>query len=301
MFVDYKKQVLQKYREKRDADKLSSNLTHPTPGSLRAECVVVCGERFNQKVLRTFFGSYENKDAYLKAIEGFDIDKFRPLQKFIKGAIIETDAKNVDLLAWLINFDSKKACSGNELIDQDKETGSEQKDENVATGILEGDEETAKVEEDTIPSGNPDIGRRRRFFFFMAGTRKKIFFITGGIMSVLLVFAIYWFSNYNSVMSISAKGDCMYWTGDHYQPIPCSEKIENAFVIALDTMKVRYFKRIIHCDTITVRSIGSVWYSKIDNKVEFYTSPGNHPVQTGYRLKPATKYIIDKYCQVTSK
>jgi hypothetical protein len=87
----------------------------------------------------------------------------------------------------------------------------------------------------------------------------------------------------------------MYWAKDHFQPIPCTQKVPNTLVVALDTVKVKNFKRITRPDTITNRAKGSVWYSKIDNEIEFFTADGEHPVVIGRRLKPITDYIIDKY------
>jgi len=48
-------------------------------------------------------------------------------------------------------------------------------------------------------------------------------------------------------------------------------------------------------DTLTKNSLGKVWYSKIDGKVEFFTSAGFHPVHIDRRLKPLTDYMIKKY------
>lgn len=31
-------------------------------------------------------------------------------------------------------------------------------------------------------------------------------------------------------------------------------------------------------DTLSMEDIGKIWYSKIGNEVEFFTSSGNHPV-----------------------
>ncbi|WP_315823473.1 hypothetical protein [Paraflavitalea speifideaquila] len=61
----------------------------------------------------------------------------------------------------------------------------------------------------------------------------------------------------------------MYWAGDHYQPVPCNQKVPNTLVVALDTLLIKNFRKITQPDTITNRAIGLVWYSKINNKVEF--------------------------------
>lgn len=311
-YANYRKQVLQTYKEKRDANTLSPRLIHPSPRKLRDECLAVVRERFHpkdQQVLRIFFDSCKNEKDCIQAIERLSIDKFRPVINFIKESVSDTDEKNVEILAWLIDFEPRpfnhKKAYGDALSIQQEEIIQSQKgnDSAAVNNTPEEENEVNEVEEGTVdettmPGQPTKSDPRRRFFFFMDGAKKKVFFFAGGPILICVLVAVYWFfSNENSVMSISLKGECMYWTGDHYEPVPCTTKIENASVIALDTIKVKYFKRITHCDTITVKAMGSVWYSKINNKVEFYTAPGNHPVQTEYHLKPATKYIIAKYCQ----
>jgi hypothetical protein len=96
-------------------------------------------------------------------------------------------------------------------------------------------------------------------------------------------------------MQPQGNGGCMYWADDHFQPIPCDQKLPNTLVVALDTTRVKNFKKITCPDTITRLAIGSVWYSKIDNKIEFFTADGKHPVFINRRLKPVTDYIIEKY------
>jgi hypothetical protein len=46
---------------------------------------------------------------------------------------------------------------------------------------------------------------------------------------------------------------------------------------------------------ITRNSIGIVHYSKINGKVEFYTTGGTNPEDTARRLLPLTEYMFEKY------
>jgi hypothetical protein len=92
-----------------------------------------------------------------------------------------------------------------------------------------------------------------------------------------------------------ASGNCMYWHEDHYEPVSCNQKIPHARVIALDTVKLKNFRKITRPDTLTYEAMGKVWYCKINGKLEFYTSDGEHPVVFGRELKAITIYIIDKY------
>ncbi|SDC59030.1 hypothetical protein [Niabella drilacis] len=98
-------------------------------------------------------------------------------------------------------------------------------------------------------------------------------------------------------MSRSLPGTeaCMYWAGDHYRQVSCTQKFGDTLVVALDPEKLRSFKKITRPDTITGQSKGAIWYVKINGGIEFYTSEGFHPVDQRLRLKPVTDYIIRKY------
>ena len=92
---------------------------------------------------------------------------------------------------------------------------------------------------------------------------------------------------------------CMYWTGYRYETVACNKKMEGIIVIARDNDKLQHFEKITCPDTITLKALGHVWYSKINNKPEFFTADGYHPVQIQYHLKPLTKYMIEKYVSDT--
>jgi len=110
MFVDYKNCVLQHYHEKRDANLLPFNLVDPSPARVKDECIKVCAERYSNKderMLRDFFGLGGNKVDCLRAISQTDIDKFKPLINFVEKRTNDTETKNIELLAWLIDFESR--------------------------------------------------------------------------------------------------------------------------------------------------------------------------------------------------
>lgn len=88
---------------------------------------------------------------------------------------------------------------------------------------------------------------------------------------------------------------CMYWTGTEYRAVDCDTQIKDAQVIALNQQKLDHFKKITLPDTMTFNSLKKVWYSKINNQVEFFTSKGKHPVNGERILKPVTIYILEKY------
>lgn len=82
------------------------NLTHPTAAKLRNECLILFKrglDRADTRMLKSFLGWSDKEEIYESAIKRFDPDKFKPLNNFLKKGI-KTDEKNIELLAWLIDF-----------------------------------------------------------------------------------------------------------------------------------------------------------------------------------------------------
>ncbi|HEY8916084.1 MAG TPA: hypothetical protein VIM87_06575, partial [Chitinophaga sp.] len=239
-------------------------------------------------------------------------DKFKPLVNYLNGKSKKTDRKNIELLAWLIDFPGRpwelgKSYSGEPDADPPLS------DTNPVAGEPETVENTTgnpPAKEPDTPGGIPEIpeipvrlyGANEREGVdtkieeadnqVKKGRSTKRLAATV-VLSLALATGGVWLLK--GITEPRFSGGCMYWSEDHYKPIACDQKIPNAMIIALDTVKLKNFRKIITADTITYQAIGKVWYSKIDNKFEFYTSGGEHPVVYGRRLKPVTKYIIDLY------
>jgi hypothetical protein len=108
MFEEYKKAILLHCDTLRSEGMLSGNISLPTPGKLREECGTVYRSRqltdSDKQVLRDFFGPADTNGNFKEIIGKVDIDKFRPLNYYLRKPKIETDAKNIELLAWLTDF-----------------------------------------------------------------------------------------------------------------------------------------------------------------------------------------------------
>jgi len=97
---------------------------------------------------------------------------------------------------------------------------------------------------------------------------------------------------------IAKEKECMYWTGEEYKVAYCDDRNPQRTIIPLDTIQLKYLKRIERKDTLTVENaFGKVWYSKYNGVVEFFTDDGVDP-NNGRELRKATEYIIDKYAGV---
>jgi len=110
MLDDYSSQILKVYQKKKKEGTLSVNLLHPTPGKLKDECMIVYPGRNSSKdldTLRHFFNLSDKDSDYYRAIRRFDIDRFRPLIHFMNNRVVRTSDRNIELLAWLIDFEPR--------------------------------------------------------------------------------------------------------------------------------------------------------------------------------------------------
>lgn len=110
MFNDYKKEVLACYLKMKNEGTLSLNLSLPTPARIREECLKIYFERNAEADVATFklfFGVSTLNNDYAEVIRDIDIDRFKPLINLINDPEKKSDVKNVELLAWLINFNAR--------------------------------------------------------------------------------------------------------------------------------------------------------------------------------------------------
>lgn len=297
LFPEYAQEVLEGYHKKVASGQLSSRLSRPTPAKIRDECVDVCRTRYlvkDEKALEMFFGRNSGQEGYLRVIKGFDVDKFKPLINFLKDGKIKTDDKNVELLAWLIDFQTRPFEYGRPIMPQTEEPSNGEKSAMHADGIVRTtsplDSGTGTIGPDlttmSVPrSGIESIHWQRKWKWGIVIVVAFITFLSG--------FNVW---NASNTMRKASNGDsCMFWKEDHYEKISCGRKMKFAEVIALDQYLLDNFKKITSPDTITQKSIGKVWYSKINGEREYFTAMGYHPVKRDVQLKPITEYILINY------
>lgn len=291
MFADYQSCVLEDYRKKKEVQDLSFNLQNPTPANLKMECVAVYNKGLSKKdgrILEKFFQREVDTNGYEKFIAQFDTERFKPLCNFLNGKTSDPKDINIELLAWLIDFQPRPYYSGWKaavesgdveiLIDRSYRQGND--DNSGSIEQLKGQKDPSDgLIDDKHRKNNPPV--------IIPVGRKKITLFTG-ILFTGAIGCMIWFNN-------ATPSECMYWTGDHYVPVACSERIHNKVIVALDTMKAAHFRRITRPDTITKKAKGHVWYCKFDGKIEYYTSDGVHPLYPDKELKKITDYMIDKH------
>ncbi|MDY0905070.1 hypothetical protein [Pedobacter sp. CFBP9032] len=301
MFEDYQNAVLSAYRKKLADDQLP-HLNAISPALLRQECLNVFRERYNPKkddvVLRTFFGPERDK-GYLKVIDEHPTDKFKALSVFFKGGIAKPDKKNLELLAWLIDFEDrpyqiKDAYHISTPIAKIEETLIEENPPNdveiksVEEKINPSNEEAEKKQEirtiQTIAENHTPIKENNAFGF----PKKYNKAVASFAVAVGILTASYVLFNENK--------QCMYWNGERYVSIACDERLDNASVIAFNEETATNLKRILRPDTLTEHSVRKVWYNKVwTDSIDFYTDSGSVPTNSNKRLMPMTNYILNKY------
>lgn len=108
MFKDYKELVIKSYQEKLTGRDLSNNLSDPTPAKLRDECLLVYTSRYDEekdsKMLEAFFGKPDEHGNYYPVIYNVKVSLFRPLAQFLHDMSRKPNTRNIELLAWLIDY-----------------------------------------------------------------------------------------------------------------------------------------------------------------------------------------------------
>jgi hypothetical protein len=305
MFSDYKVQVVDSYRKKRENNSLSLNLISPTPAKLKKECLLVFQSgrtKSDVAILRQFFGHREDEADYARAIKAMETDKFRPLVNFLKEQTSDTDDKNIELLSWLIDYSPRPYKYGVEVVKEelsfDKievETNAgiiylDQNEKNMIGGGSGSSHQTDSNLEPLLPVFKADSSETHWY-------QKKRYILAGlGIVGFALLLSFNKYPDTSSLFGFTEnESQCMYWESDHYVSTNCDEKLSNVNIIVSDRSKLNHFKKITRPDTLKLADINKVWYSKINKKVEFYTAPGHHPEHPDKQLKPLTKYMFLKY------
>ncbi|SHL14051.1 hypothetical protein SAMN05444266_102181 [Chitinophaga jiangningensis] len=314
-FPDYQQMIMQAYEHKKVKNTLPYGLKHLTPANVKEECIKRCTRavsKRDEKIIRDFCADVDESRNCYAVIQRCDRDKFKPLVNYLKGKSEKTDVKNIELLAWLIDFNGRpweygknisyEQCLDAELsVETDGEVEGKHQVHNTTPAI---DKETEKPE---IPENPPvpltltSSGGKDSGVLNLLETRKKGLFKRKSVKTfaitvmAALVLGTGGLWSWNIINQVPATGSCMYWKEDHYEPIGCDQKVSNARLIALDTVRLKNLRKITRPDTITYQAIGRVWYSKIAGKLEFYTAGGEHPVVYDRELKPVSAYIIDKY------
>jgi len=238
-----------------------------------------------------FFKKTGEKDAWIRIVQRTSLNKFKALANFLKDSSGSTNSRNIELLAWLISFEPRPLEQAQRLrltAAANLKPQSSKPEIDVTIGIQHAIPYTPenKKPEPMVSVQAKETKRGKK---------------TIVVISVLVAFGmVLYLSRIGrpSNPAITGHETCMYWSEDHYQPVSCSQKIENVQVIALDSEKVVHFRKITRPDTITDNAVGHVWYVRYRGNYEYYTADGFHPLDPQLRLRPLTEYIIFHHLRV---
>ena len=302
---DYIKLVKAAYNKKRANNELSPLLAQSTPANIRRECVHVYQERYDnrdERTLRAFFGPGEQVRQFVQVIENFATDKFRPLDNYLKNGTETTDDRNLELLAWLIDFQYRPFVFGMEVALNEDERSIIGRSENDSLKQVSKQNSSHDREQEVNTEGEdlkvPLKNEARTVQLTKKNQRKH-----RRTIIILLIIAVCFGGGYFIWQQVQNKElalgntltGCMYWKDDHYEEISCNDERKDLFKLPMDPEKMKNFKMIMRKDTITERSIGKVYYIRIDKRIEYYTTSGNHPVDVTRPLKPLTSYMFEKH------
>ena len=305
----YIKLVFGTYQKLRSTAELSPALKKPTLATIRKECLIVYKERPEKKdeaTLRSFFGPAKENESFQDLIKDFPTERYKAFSNYLKGKAIKTEDKNVELLAWLIDFPHRPYRYGMEVILTEEEKAILNNDESLSENIeLDNEEEKEDKNEEVLgkPHGNeleaiaistndvPELevpissGRTIR-----SGKKHVTFNRQWLVIGIPLVFAILSLGFY---LLYNKSAECMYWTGDHYEKIDCDANINNKILLNEDRLK--NFKKITRPDTLTAWSIEKVYYLKNSGALEYFTAGGKHPVFVTRYLRKLSSNMFEKY------
>lgn len=293
MLPVYSNLIIEVFKLKKANKTLENCWTRPTPKSVKEECRRVCLERYSkadQGALREFFGKAGTKEETLKSIDAIDIDRFRPVINLIKGQTSNPDSKNVELIAWLINFQPRPFDYTSEFSRKLEELEMRIKD-----GEIFKEEEELDNTQLGISSERANDRVPAKKHFRLLG---RNWLIGLGLVSVTGIGAIWKFNPSNGAIpeAETKNTTCLYWNGYEYKNIPC--RTSGDTILIPFKPELLEFKRITTPDTISARSIGKVHYSKKNKVLEYFTTGGKHPEDPNRKLKPLSKYMYDKYLQL---
>ena len=285
---EYKKAVRLKYEAERNGE-FSSFLFNPSRGKLRDLCMEIFKENKNLDDLKTFnlFFGFDYSIEHLNRLSD-QKDKFRPIETFFKGETDIQGIERINIAAILVNFEPRPFAKFRR------------------SDVNTSEEENTKVTNNEItddlisePNSNDEVyvevkkDDKRRDFFFWVGKNKLI-------VVFLLVAAL--LGGFSLSKFVFKEKDCLYWEGDRYVSIDCSDRKIALLKLTMvqDDVRLIDFRKIpVDESTVFFSPEGRplIWYCKMSaSKIDYFNSNGNgfHPV-TGKALNPITPYIVNKY------
>jgi hypothetical protein len=289
-FEEYKNAIKTKYQIFK-LEEPTGILLNPSPAQLRNLCLILFDKSLSindENTFRVFLNAKEGDDLR-RAIERFEIARFRPIISFLTGEKESDNPARIELAAILVDYEKRPY---NRFLREELVTNTPK------SGLTEISSSPKK--DNDLSSDDVDVEIKS----FVGEPIKPILKLKSGFKKVYLaaLAMILVFAGLFTIWSFNNEENCMVWNMDHYEEIPC-EKVSDAMtlfkpiVIKKDESLISNFKKIKACDTTTFFKMGKpcIWYGKsFDGSYEYFTAPGLHP-ETERTLKPITQYIIERH------
>lgn len=256
----------------------SGFLLNPSPAQLRNLCLLLLENNLSksdEEIFRVFFQVPENV-ALRKAVENFDIEKFKALGNFLRGKSVRPNAVSLNLIAVLVDYQPRpfnkylKTNVHSDIAVVSKEKQDFQGIETFFYGLSEskGDDGVKSI----------SIKQLSRI----------------GVMAVLFL-AFGFIINH----TFFPEKECMQWQKDHYEMVDCKVMNQGIAtvneVVPINEREINLKKIEVNKETLFFKNGNpQVWYSKIKGKMHYFNANGTNP-ETGKPLKPITDYMIKKY------
>jgi hypothetical protein len=283
-FRAYKQLVTDAFRKKQQEASHESWLMKPTRRRIRQRCVDLAEhglEPNDEAALRSYFDRETGDTDGITLLRKSGPEDFKTLENFCAKTDIQTHEKNVELLAWLINF-PQRPVTVYKTMNQGENASAENtaEEEKAAPDLLI--PPTTDVVKPTEPQPEEKIENNG------LRTRKVPARLIGAVTVVLVGAVIVW--------SSFSRDECMYWDNDHYVASPCSVPRMDTPMVAMDHSRLKGFYRIGRVDTLSRYSVGRLWYVRVGDSMEVYTGGGRHPLYPDKTLKKVTDYVVN-VCQ----
>lgn len=269
--------VKQQYEVSKNG-RYSGFLLNPSPAQLRNLCLLLLENKLSkidEAIFRVFFQVPEGA-VLRKAIENFDVEKFRAVGNFLRGRSEKTNAVSLNLISVLVDYQPRpfnKYMITN--LHSDVAVVSKRKEDfqGIETSFY-------GLFESKGNSGVRSISIRQ--------------FSRIGIVAVLSLASVYVINQ-----AFFPEKQCMQWQKDHYEKVDCNVVNQGMAaineIVPLDEREINLKKIEVNKETQFFKNGKPlVWYSKIKGKLYYFNSCGINP-ETGKPLKPITEYMINKY------
>ena len=290
-FIDFKKEVVDFFKDKKQRDDLDHFETI-SPAKLKDLLLskLASGE-LQQDIpsLEKIFNNAKKFENLTRAITHESIDKFRPIQYFIQGKTTIPTDDTIILLSIFIDFQPRPYTAWKEYKENHIVPGRKVIDSPPNPPV----DNTPPTVTDPPKTGGTGTQTKKPAILgnsWNLKDKKSLSIMAGALVLTVLMAFYSW-----------PHKQCMYWNGESYIAIDCSEVNPQLHVMALDSEKLKHFKKIMRPDTLTKAHVNKVWYSKISNDIDFFTCPGLHPVHQHKSLKAATEHIIETYAMDGNK